>query len=170
MEPKKILIQKQIYDGTGYTNVGDVVDVYQTYHVLCQEMPFMHKPKTKELATRDWKDEDGEDVFISKDGLQFQAYDIDVTFLYDGVEADMSSDLRNFIDYISNCSGSTAGVMLAIYDEYTKIGRRGIYVKDISNDMYFYDDVNPNAIASFKVKFRVTDPVTTLDEHFLVVS
>ena len=170
MEPKKILIQKQTYDGTDYENVGEIVDVYETYHILCQELPFKHLPKSKELPSRDWHDEDGEDVFMSKDGLRFQAYDLKVTFLYDGIEENMSSDLRNFINYISDCSGSTAGVMLAIYDEYTKIGRRGIYVKDISNDMYFYDDVNPNAIASFKVKFRVTDPVTTLDEHFLIVS
>ena len=137
MEPKKILIQKQTYDGTDYENVGEIVDVYETYHILCQELPFKHLPKSKELPSRDWHDEDGEDVFMSKEGLRFQAYDLKVTFLYDGIEENMSSDLRNFINYISDCRGDETGVFLAIYDEYTKIGRRGLYVKEIDDGLFF---------------------------------
>lgn len=170
MEPKKILIQKQTYDGTDYENVGEIVDVYETYHILCQELPFKHLPKSKELPSRDWHDEDGEDVFMPKEGLRFQAYDLKVTFLYDGIEENMSSDLRNFINYISDCRGDETGVFLAIYDEYTKIGRRGLYVKEIDDGLFFYDDINPNSIADFSSTFRVTDPVTCLDEDFNVVS
>jgi hypothetical protein len=52
--------------------------------------------------------------------------------------------------------------MLAVYDEYTKTGRRGVYVTDISSDLIAYDDVNTEVVGIFKVKFRVTDPVTNV--------
>ena len=50
--------------------------------------------------------------------------------------------------------------MLAVYDEYTKTGRRGLYVKEVGNDLFAYDDVNENVIGVFKVKFRVTEPTS----------
>ena len=55
--------------------------------------------------------------------------------------------------------------MLVIYDEYTRTGRRGVYVLSVDNELYFFDDANIDAIASFKVKFRVTDPVTEIDSR-----
>lgn len=158
---KKFLIQQQTYDGSNYTNVGSVVDTYAAYKVVCQEFPFKTLPETKELAKRDWYDENGEDVFVPADGLKFKAYDVEAKFLYKGKESEMAEDLRSFVSFVCgrNNNGSP---LLAIYDEYTKTGRRGVYVQEVSNDLFFYSDVNIDAIAEFKIKFRVTDPITDI--------
>ena len=156
---KKLIIQQQTYDGSQYTNVGSAIDTYATYKVACQEFPFKLFPESKEQPKRDWFDEDGEDVYISSEGIKVKAYDIEVKFLYVGKEADMATDLKNFINFLYGRTANGSS-LLAIYDEYTQTGRRGMYVLSHSNDLFFYNDSSAEAIASFKVKFRVTDPVT----------
>ena len=37
-----------------------------------------------------------------------------------------------------------------------------MYVAEASEDIYFYNEKAPEGIATFKVKFRVTDPVTDI--------
>lgn len=159
MTYKKLLIQQQTYNGTTYTDVGNVVDTLASYNVACQEFPFKILPETKELPKRDWFDEHGEDIYVPTDGLKFKAYDLEVKFLYVGTEQSMPTDLKNFIKFLYGRNDNGAP-LLAVYDEYTTIGRRGIYVLSVDNDLYFYNDASIEAIASFKVKFRVTDPVT----------
>lgn len=167
MAYKKLLIQQQTYDGIAYTNVGDIVDTYEKFGVVCQEFPFKYLPETKDLPKRDWYDEHGEDVYMPADGMKFKAYDLEVKFLYTGSEPNMATNLKAFTDFIygkRNIVGgatvsTTPNVMLEIYDEYTRTGRRGIYVLSVDNDLYFFNDVSIDAIAQFKVKFRVTDPV-----------
>lgn len=165
---KKFLILQQTFDGSNYTSVGSIVDTQAKFRIACQEFPFKDLPEIKELPKRDWNDEDGEDVYIPTDGYKFEAYDVDVTFIYVGTEATMKSDIRKFIDFLhgrkdSNGNSRTGGVMLAIYDEYTQIGRRGVLVSKVDNTLYWNVDYDPDAIATFKVKFRVTDPVTRLN-------
>jgi len=164
---KKFLIQQQTFNGTTYANIGDVVDTYTKFGVVCQEMPFKYLPETKDLPKRDWYDEDGEDVYIPTDGMKFKAYDVEAKFLYVGTESNMASKLKAFKDFICGKKNIVSGVtvstthnvMLKIYDEYTRTGRRGVYVQSVSNDLFFFNDVSIDAIAQFKVKFRVTDPV-----------
>jgi hypothetical protein len=158
---KKFLIRQQTYNGTTYTNIGTVVDTQESFSVVCQECPFKKLPKSKELATRNWHDENGDDVYFPTDGLKFEAYDMDVTFLYVGTESSMSSNLCGFIDFLygRNNGGSPC---LAIYDEYTKTGRQGVYVKEVDNTMLYYNDISAGVIAAFKVKFSVSDPVTDI--------
>lgn len=159
MTYKKLLIQQQTVSGSEYQNVGSVVDTQESFHVVCQEFPFKQLPEIKDLPKRDWYDEHGDDVYIPTDGLKFKAYDLEVKFLYVGSQADMKSELKSFIDFIygRNTNGSP---LLAVYDEYTKTGRRGILVQNVDNDLIVYDERNPQVIAQFKVKFRVNDPIT----------
>lgn len=156
---KKFLIQQQTYNGTTYTNVGNVVDTMSSFNVVCKEFPFKVLPEAKEPPKRDWADEDGEDVFFSAGAIKAKAYDVEATFLYAGTKAQMPTDLKNFIKFINgrNTGGSQC---LKIYDEYTKTGRQGVYVQQVSDDLYYFNDSSVDAIAMFKVKFRVTDPVT----------
>lgn len=156
---KKFLIQQQTYDGSTYTDVGSVIDTQEEYFVVCSECPFKILPTTKELAKRDWPDEDGEDVFMPADGLKFKAYDLEVKFLYVGQKENMALDLNAFIEFIygKNDNGSP---LLAIYDEYTQQGRQGVYALEVNNEFLAYDDANDGVVGEFKVKFRVTDPVT----------
>lgn len=155
---KKFFIQQQLYDGTTYTNVGNRIDTYATYDVVCQECPFRVLPESKDLPKRDWHDENGDDVFVPSDGLKMKAYDMEVKFLYVGNETEMAAKLKAFINFIygRNTGGSP---ILEIYDEYTRTGRRNVCVLSVSDDLYFHDDVEIDAIAQFKVKFRVNDPV-----------
>ena len=161
MDYKKLLIQQQSFNGTTYTNVGSVIDTQAAYHVVCQEFPFKYLPETKDLAKRDWYDEHGEDVYVPTDGLKMKAYDLEVTFLYVGSRENMGNELKSFVKFI--CGRNNGGApMLAIYDEFTGIGKRGCYVTDVNNDLYVYDDANEHIVSKFKVKFRVTDPVTDI--------
>lgn len=161
MDYKKLLIQQQSFNGTTYTNVGSVIDTQAAYHVVCQEFPFKYLPETKDLAKRDWYDEHGDDVYVPTDGLKMKAYDLEVTFLYVGSRENMGNELKSFVKFI--CGRNNGGApMLAIYDEFTGIGKRGCYVTDVNNDLYVYDDANEHVVSKFKVKFRVTDPVTDI--------
>lgn len=174
MNYKRLLIQQYTQDGTTYTNVGNVVDTLASYGVACQEFPFKLFPETKDLPKHDWNDEDGEDVYMPEDGLRFKAYDIEAKFLYTctdtvnptPVQKDdrMRQQIGDFIKFIcgrigTGTQGGNPSPLLKIYDEYTRTGRRGVYVLSIDNELYFYNDSNIDAIAVFKVKFRVTDPV-----------
>lgn len=168
MEYKKLFMQQQTFDGRTYTNVGTKIDTQDAYHVVCEEFPFKHLPETKDLAKREWHDEHGEDVYIPNDGLKFKAYDLEASFLYVGKQEDMQTELFSFVNFISgrNTGGSP---MLAVYDEYTQTGRRGVYVQSINNDLFAYDDMNPEVIARFKVKFRVTDPMNNINADLTAV-
>ena len=161
MKYKKLLIQQQRYNGSTYVDVGSVVDTQATYKVVCQEFPFKHLPEIKDLPTRDWHDEHGEDVYIPTDGLKFKAYDLEAKFLFVGTESEMHDKIVSFIDFIYGRNNGGAP-MLKVYDEYTKTGRRGVVVQSVNNELYSYNDANSDAIASFKIKFRVTDPVTSI--------
>lgn len=168
MNYKKLLIQRQSYNGTSYTNVGSIVDTYAAYGVVCQEFPFKYLPERKEPASRDWNDEDGEDVYIPSNGLRYKAYDMEVKFLYVGSQMNMANDLKNFIEFICG-KDLNQPILLAVYDEYTQTGRRGLYVKEIDNDLVAYDNVNLEVIATFKVKFHVTDPVTRINANMNII-
>lgn len=140
-----------------------VVDTQAAYQVVCQECPFKMLPESKELPKRDWYDEDGDDVYIPTDGLKFKAYDMDVKFIYVGTEDTMSENISGFVNFLygRNNNGSP---LLKVYDEYTKTGRRGVYVTNVDNELLAYDDVNEHVIGMFKVKFRVTDPVSEVSK------
>lgn len=163
---KRFYIQQQTFDGTTYTDVAGAEA--NTYGVVCQEFPFKYFPEVKELPKRDWVDDDGDDVYYPTDGTKLKAFDIDVTFLYAGpihtyqeggtTILGMRDNLTAFINFLygRNSGGSSC---LLIYDEYTDTAFRNVYVKEVSNDLYEYNDVNMNAHAQFKVKFRVNDPI-----------
>ena len=161
MTYKRLLIQQYKKDGSTESDVGDTVDTQASYKVVCQEFPFKFMPETKELPSRKWYDKDGEDVYIPSDGLKLEAYDIEAKFLYVGTQKDMTTDIEGFIKFI--CGRDQNGSpLLKVYDEYTKTGRKGIYVKEVDNELLAYDDLNSHVIGVFKVKFRVTEPASKI--------
>lgn len=171
---KKFLVQQQTYNGTTYTNVGDVIDTNTMFGVVCQSFPFKHLPESKDLAKREWFDENGDDVYMPSDGIKFKAYDVEATFLYVGTEHAMATNLKQFINFlygrinivngsVVSTANATKNVFLKIYDEYTKTGRERVYVISHDNSLYFFNDVSAGAIAQFKIKFHVCDPVTEIN-------
>lgn len=163
MNYHKLYINQETFNGTTYTPVspGTNVDTYVSWHVVCQEFPFKYLPEQKEFASRDWPDENGEDVFIPTDGKVFKPYDLEVSFIYVGSPVSMHAELAGFIEYI-NGMNSGGSPLLAVYDEYTKLGFHGLYVTEVSDDLYDISDVDDaEGIALLKVKFRVTQPTAS---------
>ena len=164
MTIKKVYIQQLNFNGTSYTK-GPVVDLLSAFKIAVKEFPFKLYPEAKDLATRDWAGEDGRDVYVPAK-IPIKNYDIEVEFLYKGTESSMSQDVSNFINFIYGRNANANGGRLAIYDEYTKIGRKDIHALSVDNDVYVYGDNDPDAVASFKVKFSVEDPTTDVAPVF----
>ncbi len=160
----KTYIQQIGFDGLNYSK-GSVVDLLDKFNIACVEFPYKRNPKSKDLPTRDWAGEDGLDVYIPAGGLPAKNYDIDVTFIYKGTEADMRDDLAAFIDFITGrAKGANADTVqsgrLAVYDEHVQMGRKDVVVSEIDNEVYYRSDFDNDKVATFKVKFNVFDPTT----------
>jgi hypothetical protein len=156
-------IQQIKFDGNTYSK-GSVVDIKETFNIVCQDFPFMKNPKSKELPKRDWSDEDGLDVYVP-DTLPMKHYDIDVVFLYVGTENNIRNDISNFIDFIygrikGNNGDSVKSALLAVYNEYVGMGRKDIVVSEVENEIFYISDNDPDAVGIFKVRFTVYDPTT----------
>ena len=160
MEIKKTYIQQLSFDGKSYKK-GIVVDLLSAFNIVCSDFPFKLLSEAKDLPTRDWAGEDGRDVYIPKN-IPMKNYDIEVEFLYKGTEDKIHKDVADFINFVYGRDNNSVGGRLAIYDEYTKIGRKDIRVLSVDNNIYSCDDSDPDAIASFKVKFAVEDPTTNV--------
>lgn len=165
----KFLINQQTYNGLIYTDVGSVVDTKVKFGCVCKDSPFKYLPETKELASRDWFDEDGEDVYFpAARVIPCAAYDWEVSFLFTASTAALlRTNAKSFLQYVCGKKDSSDGtlaysVCLAVYDEYTGIGRRGVYVKEVSPEVFVHDDGDNDCVAEIKVTFRVTDPVTDI--------
>lgn len=154
----KTYIQQTSFDGATYTK-GAVVDLLSTYNIICQEIPFLINPEPKELPKRDWNDEDGIDVYVPAT-RRMKEYTMDVDFLYVGTDANIRTDLKNFINFLYGRNTGAVGSLLVIYNDYIGLGRKDVIVKEVSNEVFIARNTDPDAIAKFKVKFLVCDPIT----------
>lgn len=151
-------MQQLSFDGLEYTK-GSVVNILDTFGVVCQEFPFKKNPEPKDLPARDWAGEDGLDVYVPTT-LPVKSYDIDVNFLYKGTESNIRTDISLFLDFLYGRNGGAVGSRLAIYNTYTGIGRKDVVVSSVENEVFFINDGDPDTVAKFKIKFKVYDPVT----------
>ena len=164
---KKLLIKQRRSNGTGFADggTGNVIDTQAVFGCVCADTPSSYLEEGKEPASRDWYDEDGEDVFMpTTTARKISASDWETQFLFVASnEETLRQNVRLFKEYLygrTNENGiSQNGVcFLAVYDEYTGIGYDGVYVKSISSDSFIYDDGDPTGVAELKVTFRVTNP------------
>lgn len=154
---KKTYVQQLHYDGEKYTK-GAVVDLYEKYGICC-DVPFKLFPETKELVTREWAGKDGRDVYIPKN-IPLAAYDIDVECMYKGTDDKMRDNIEAFLKFMYGRNGGATGGRLAVYDEYTKIGRKDIHLKEVGEDIYYDVDYDDEQFAKFKITLTVEDPST----------
>ena len=183
MATNNTYIQQIRYDGNEYTK-GTVVDLLQAFNIICKDFPFVKNPKSKELPSHNWHDEDGVDVYIPAK-IPLEEYDMEVSFIYTCVEDSsiqerdekMRIDISNFIDFLygrvkGNPNDSFSSGRLAIYNEYVGMGRKDVYVKEVKNEIYEKTESDPDAVAVFNVKFAVCDPSTEVrpikDNHSIV--
>ena len=160
----KAYIQQTWFDGQNYSK-GSVVDILEDYNIAVIEFPFKKNPKAKSLPSRDWAGTDGLDVYVPVDGLPVNSYDLEVTFIYKGTEETIREDLSKFIDFLygripGRNSDSIQSGRLTVYDEHVGMGRKDVVVAEVDNELFYCSEYDTDAVAKFKVKFTVYDPVT----------
>lgn len=163
MIPPRLYIMQTTFDGTEYTK-GSVLDTFEEYNVICSDMPFVLFPEAKETVTLDWVGEDGVEAYIPH-RLRVKDYDLEATFLYVGDHDNMRQDVDRFIKYlqgrISDVDENPAGARLAISEEYTQTGRKDVvFVNAAYPEWWNSREQDDEALAVFKVKFHVYDPMT----------
>ena len=156
-------IQQLKFDGSTYTK-GSVINLLDKFKIICQDFPFKILPEPKDLPERDWPDEHGVDVYVPN-AIPMKPYTTDVTFLYVGDDETIRTDISDFINYLYGIiKGSSEDTVqsgrLAIYNDYTGIGRKDVIVSKVDNELFFDNSSDPDAVAKFKVTFKVCDPVT----------
>lgn len=137
-----------------------VREITKDFNIYCQSIPFKMFGESKELASNNWNDENGLDVYIP-DTIRMSSYDLEVKFVFKGRLSDASSAIKTFIGYLTGKDGS--GASLSIYDPYYKIGRKDICYKSAADEAELkeYKEGNEKmALVEFSVTFQVNDPVT----------
>lgn len=152
-EPFTILFQKE--------TETEANDSLEKWGIACCEFPFQLDGGSKELAARDWPDEDGEDVFFP-DKLRLKAYDLEVKLIYVGPLTKSADNILAFREYLTGEDGM--GIEMRIYNSHTGIGRKGCYWLEMG-DMTFNKESDEEVI-QFPVKIRVTDPKTKIVAQF----
>jgi len=140
-------------------------DTFRKYRLYIKHVPYKVFPQIKEIVTQDWSDEHGEDVWLPPSGVVNKAYDLDTEFIYFADDGMATQRIRAFCNEIK-------GKWLQIYDTYSQMGRRGVYVSEFDGDPAFkrrripVGDGSGNVVyrdyVAFKVKFRVNDPNTDI--------
>ena len=158
-------IQQLSFNGIEYTK-GDVIDILNKYNIVCQEFPFVFSPKVKPLDTLDWAGEDGVEVYTPKH-LPLEDYDLDAEFICTGSKDDIRQNIVNFINFLHGRDKNAVGCRLAVYNEYTGIGRKDVIVSEVKNELFFVSDNDPDSVARFSIKFHVYDPVTEVTPTYI---
>jgi len=155
---------------------GNVKNTYTEWGIACISVPFKVGGETKDLPKRDWYDEHGEDTYIPSQ-MMMKAYDAEFEMAYVGKELNSNpfnlsiaeTNIKAFKKWLTgNNTSGDAGAELKIYSAYASIGRQGCYLKEISNEnphlqlMQEGSNLYHQNVVTFKVKFRVTDPMTDI--------
>jgi len=139
---KKLIINK---DNT-------IKDVYRDFGIYTKHVPFILYPKAKEPYKKSWYDEDGDDEYLPATP-RYEAYTMNVDFVYEGALNTANTNIKNFLDFIQ-------GGYFSLYDEYTGIGRQKIrYVSVDENATLYRRDKD---VVEFTVSLKVNDPVTQI--------
>ena len=152
----KVYFQKMIYSGTSYKK-GDVKETVKDFSVYIQEVPFILLSDMKDVAKRDWHDEDGIDVFYNNSNPPAKDYDIEITC---EAKSDDVSVLRDkvdaFIKYITGGDGK--GCVFAIYDTHCQAGRYNVRFTKVSQKTWFNMDSDDTKILVFQITMHVDSP------------
>lgn len=143
---KPILFQKL----TDFAPVRDSKE----WDIWIKSVPFKVFPDMKDIPSRDWLDENGEDEYLP-DSPFYKAYEMECEFVYIGEYESANTQIKSFLSYLSD------GGMFRIYDSYTMIGRTNVRYVSTEEDM-FYRREDDGDVVLFKVTFKVNDPITEI--------
>lgn len=151
MTQEYVLLMQKMYMG------ATIKDSLEDFGIVCTEMPFAPFTETKKIPTRDWPEEDGEDVYVPS-RLPRNAYDMEIGLCYKGGSKSAYDGIKKFIDYLTGEDGETP--VLKIYSPFTGIGRENVYLKEYDDDAFFFNEEED--VVLFSMTFRVTDPKTDI--------
>lgn len=137
---------------------ASVVDTFNDWGIVCKSFPFKLYGEAKELPSKDWKDEDGDDEYIP-DELKIASYEVEVEFAYKGDINTANVKIKSFLDYLTGRGGT--GAELMVYDTYTKIGRQSVRFVSVEDDVFWRQEDGGDVVV-FVVTFKVNDPVTDI--------
>lgn len=170
MDPYRLYIEQTTFNGTTYTH-GAVRDTFAEWGIVCSKSPFKYGDP-KDVATRNWLDEHGEDVYLPAD-IKLKKFDAEFTFLCNGTEAFVKRNVKQFMRFLSGMSWqkgndtvASAGSRLAFYDTYNSLGRKDVRLKSFSTDGLVMDNSDNEIVLEFKVVFEVFDPYTEVQVNY----
>lgn len=158
MEKHKTYIQQIYYDGSSYTK-GSVVDIETEFGCVATDFPLLAGEEMKEVVAREWAGEDGRDVYMPAHPAM-QHYDVTATFAFKGAEDMLRDNISRFLRFVTGRNIGATGGMLAIYNTYTKDGRKDVHVTKIDPDMYYCEEYDDEKSATIDITFMVEDPAT----------
>ena len=126
-------------------------DLYADFSVKTTSVPMFVPLETKEFPSRDWADEDGEDVYFPETA-KLKAYDTEVSVVYHGSQGTFQAKQEALFNYFR-----TGGTELNIFSPYSQTGCKGAYFQGFA-DINLESDSNLGDVATFKLKFRITKP------------
>lgn len=134
---------------------SEVVSSLLDFGFAVSEIPWPDDT-VKELATRQWPGEDGEDVYIPPSGLKLEAFDLEVKFCFKGLINKACIAHEALRDYLTGADGD--GVEMSVFDPYWGIGRTKVRLLKIIDRSQHRTTVDEEL--SMTVVFRVADPKT----------
>lgn len=128
-------------------------DTLQKYGLYIKSAPFTIRPKPKNIIEQDWKDEDGSDVYLPET-IFHEPYEMTLEFIYFRADGMANVNISAFVKEIE-------GKWLQMYESYTQIGRRAIYMSEC-DDSPTFKRRGLRDFAQFKITFKVNDPDTDI--------
>lgn len=117
--------------------------------------------KTKELPSNEWKDTEGEDIYVPKDGLHFGGADFEVKMCYKGEEGTWSDKEIELVNFLK-------GGFLGVYCAYANEGWGACYLQEIS-DVDVYSDENVGDVVEYKLKFHITKYERMIEDFYVYI-
>lgn len=134
---------------------GEIVSTLKAFGMATGEIPWPAGVSVKDLGAVDCPGEDGERTFFPAT-LPLEAYDLEFEFKYRGELGSLYPQYKKMRDCLIGRDGN--GSELRIYSPYCGIGRQKVSLRSMEPGRFVKD--NLGEYFSFKVKFRVADPVT----------
>ena len=122
------------------------IDIFADWGIRIKSIPPKPYPNLKDIAKREWQDEQGDDEYIPPT-IVYASQEVDVKFCYEGAIDSIATDIIEFLEYLQGCE-------VSFYDEYT--GRKGIF-----RYVSYTDDAIHHKISDtleFTVKFKINNP------------
>lgn len=130
---------------------GEVKDLYEDFGFKTTSVPLFFPLEVKDPPSRDWQDEDGEDVYFPENA-KLKAYETDVSVLYTGAMGTSEAKMKSLFSYLI-----TGGSEISIYSPYSNTGCKGAYLKGFS-DIELESSEQNGDILSLTINLKVSKP------------